>query len=86
MVRSLTDLLVQPPTGYVVQSLIKLVTQALTELVVQSFIELVVQARVDKRITFLNSREKQDSLFRPKILARFLRDSRVKISSETRFS
>ncbi len=37
-------------------------------------------ARVDTRITFWNSRDKRDSLFRPKILARF---SRVKISSES---
>jgi hypothetical protein len=38
-------------------------------------------SRVDTRISFWNSREKRYSLFRPKILARFLRDLRVKISS-----
>jgi hypothetical protein len=37
--------------------------------------------RVDTRITFWNSPEKRDSLFRPKILARFSQDSRVKISA-----
>ncbi len=42
--------------------------------------------RVDTRFTFWNSHEKQDSLFRQKILARFSWDSQVKISSETRFS
>ncbi len=47
---------------------------------------LACVSRVDTRITFWNSREKRDSLFRPKILARFSRDSQVKISSETRFS
>ncbi len=46
----------------------------------------LVYVRVDTRITFWNSREKRDSLFRPKILARFLRDSRVKISSDSHFS
>jgi hypothetical protein len=45
-----------------------------------------LDSRVDPRITFWNSREKRDSLFRPKILARFSWDSRGKISSETRSS
>ncbi len=43
----------------------------------------VDNSRVDTRTTFWNSREKRDSIFRPKILARFSRD---KISSETRFT
>ncbi len=42
-----------------------------------------LKIRVDTRITFWNSCKKQDSQFRPKNLARFLRDLRVKISSET---
>jgi hypothetical protein len=45
-----------------------------------------IRGRVDTRITFWNSREKRDSLFRPQILAWFSQDSRVKIWSETCFT